>query len=125
MASKLPTTPMADTLVFIETSVFTRQIIELLDDDEYQTLQAELMINPAKGDLIKEGGGIRKVRCAAKGKGKSGGIRVIYYWLCEDGQILMLLAYPKSAQDNLTDQQTTVLRNLVKDLSHHGSHLIR
>lgn len=125
MASKLPTTPMADTLVFIETSVFTRQIIELLDDDEYQALQTELMINPAKGDLIKEGGGIRKVRCAAKGKGKSGGIRVIYYWLCEDGQILMLLAYPKSAQDNLTDQQTTVLRNLVKDLSHHGSHLIR
>lgn len=73
MDSKLPTTPMADTLVFIETSVFTRQIIELLDDDEYQTLQTELMINPAKGDLIKEGGGIRKVRCAAKGKGKSGG----------------------------------------------------
>lgn len=125
MASKLPTTPMADTLVFIETSVFTRQIIELLDDDEYQALQTELMINPAKGDLIKEGGGIRKVRCAAKGKGKSGGIRVIYYWLCEDGQILMLLAYPKSAQDNLTDQQTAVLKNLVKDLSHHGSHLIR
>lgn len=125
MASKLPTTPMADTLVFIETSVFTRQIIELLDDDEYQALQTELMINPAKGDLIKEGGGIRKVRCAAKGKGKSGGIRVIYYWLCEDGQILMLLAYPKSAQDNLTDQQTAVLRNLVKDLSHHGSHLVR
>lgn len=125
MASKLSTTPMADTLVFIETSVFTRQIIELLDDDEYQALQTELMINPAKGDLIKEGGGIRKVRCAAKGKGKSGGIRVIYYWLCEDGQILMLLAYPKSAQDNLTDQQTAVLRNLVKDLSHHGSHLVR
>ncbi len=125
MASKLLTTPMADTLVFIETSVFTRQIIELLDDDEYQALQTELMINPAKGDLIKEGGGIRKVRCAAKGKGKSGGIRVIYYWLCEDGQILMLLAYPKSAQDNLTDQQTTALRNLVKDLSHYGSHLIR
>lgn len=125
MASQLPTTPMADTLVFIETSVFTRQIIELLDDDEYQALQTELMINPAKGDLIKEGGGIRKVRCAAKGKGKSGGIRVIYYWLCEDDQILMLLAYPKSAQDNLTDQQTAVLRNLVKDLSHHGSHLIR
>lgn len=125
MIKNLKNTPMADTLVFIETSVFTRQIIELLDDDEYQALQTELMINPAKGDLIKEGGGIRKVRCAAKGKGKSGGIRVIYYWLCEDGQILMLLAYPKSAQDNLTDQQTTALRNLVKDLSHHGSHLIR
>ncbi len=120
MPSKLPTTPMADTLVFIETSVFTRQIVELLEDDEYQALQTDLMLNPTKGDLIKEGGGIRKVRCAAKGKGKSGGIRVIYYWLCAEGQILMLLAYPKSDQDNLTDQQTARLKALVKDLSHRG-----
>lgn len=120
----LKTTPMADTLVFIETSVFTRQIIDLLSDTEYQALQADLMDNPARGDLIKGGGGIRKVRFAAKGKGKSGGIRVIYYWMCEDGQILMLLAYSKSTQDDLTDQQTTVLRTLVKDIINHGSKFI-
>ena len=120
----LKTTPMADTLVFIETSVFTRQIIDLLSDTEYQALQADLMDNPARGDLIKGGGGIRKVRFTAKGKGKSGGIRVIYYWMCEDGQILMLLAYSKSTQDDLTDQQTTVLRTLVKDIINHGSKFI-
>lgn len=120
----LKTTPMADTLVFIETSVFTRQIINLLSDVEYQALQADLMENPARGDLIQGGGGIRKVRFAAKGKGKSGGIRVIYYWMCENGQIFMLLAYAKSAKDDLTDQQTTTLRTLVKDMINHGSRLI-
>jgi hypothetical protein len=124
MSSNLPHTPMADTLVFVETSVFTRQIVDLLSDEEYQGLQADLMENPAKGDLIQSGGGIRKIRCAAGGKGKSGGIRVIYYWLRADGQIFMLLAYPKSAQDNLTDEQTAVLRNLVKDIANHGNHSI-
>jgi hypothetical protein len=115
---------MADTLVFIETSVFTRQITELLEDDEYQELQADLMDDPARGDLIQGGGGIRKVRCAARGKGKSGGIRVIYYWLQEDGQIFMLLAYPKSDQDNLTDQQTATLRKLVKDIANRGTNTV-
>lgn len=124
MDNRLPNTPMADTLVFIETSVFTRQITELLEDDEYQELQADLMDDPARGDLIQGGGGIRKVRCAARGKGKSGGIRVIYYWLQEDGQIFMLLAYPKSDQDNLTDQQTATLRKLVKDIANRGTHTV-
>lgn len=124
MPAKLPNTPLADTLVFIETSVFTRQITELLEDDEYQELQADLMDNPARGDLIQGGGGIRKVRCAARGKGKSGGIRVIYYWLQEDGQIFMLLAYPKSDQDNLTDQQTATLRKLVKDIANRGTNTV-
>lgn len=124
MDNRLPNTPMADTLVFIETSVFTRQITELLEDDEYQELQADLMDDPARGDLIQGGGGIRKVRCAARGKGKSGGIRVIYYWLQEDGQIFMLLAYPKSDQDNLTDQQTATLRKLVKDIANRGTNTV-
>jgi hypothetical protein len=101
---------------FIETTVFTRAILALLSDDEYRLLQTELMENPERGDLIRQGGGIRKVRFAAQGKGKSGGIRVIYYWLKDDGQIYMLLAYPKSKKDTLTDQETAVLRDLVKEL---------
>ena len=101
---------------FIETTVFTRAILALLSDDEYRLLQTELMENPERGDLIRQGGGIRKVRFAAQGKGKSGGIRVIYYWLKNDGQIYMLLAYPKSKKDTLTDQETAILRDLVKEL---------
>ena len=101
---------------FIETSTFTRLITELLPDDDYRLLQTELVEDPERGALIKQGGGIRKVRFAAQGKGKSGGIRVIYYWVKDDGQIYMLLAYPKSKKDTLSDEETKILRDLVKEL---------
>lgn len=101
---------------FIETPTFTRQILELLPDDEYRQLQVVLMENPTRGDLIRNGGGIRKVRFALPVTGKSGGIRAIYYWKKSDDLIYMLLAYPKSKKDTLTDKETAVLRELVKEL---------
>ncbi len=103
-------------MVFIETPTFTRLITGLLDDDEYSNLQDELVKRPDIGDLIKNGGGIRKLRWKRAGTGKSGGIRVIYYWLTEDDQLLMLVAYPKAVKDSLTDKETAVLRKLVKEL---------
>jgi hypothetical protein len=111
---------MADTMEFIETPTFTRQILALLPDDDYRGLQNELMENPERGDTIKGGGGVRKVRYAAMGHGKRGGIRVIYYWLRDDGQIYMLLAYPKSEKDNLTDKETALLHDFVKDVLNRG-----
>lgn len=101
---------------FIETPIFTKLIIELLPDNDYRLLQTELMDNPERGALIKQGGGIRKIRFSAQGKGKSGGIRVIYYWLKDSGQIYMILAYPKSKKDTLSDEETKILRDLVKEL---------
>ena len=101
---------------FIETSIFTRMILTLLKDDEYRELQNELLVNPARGDLIQGGGGIRKLRYGTQGRGKSGGVRVIYYWLKDNGQIYMLVAYPKSTKDNLTSKETALLRELVKEL---------
>jgi hypothetical protein len=89
-------------MLFIETPTFTRLITSLLEDDEYSRLQVELVKRPDAGDLIKDGGGIRKLRWKRAGTGKSGGIRVIYYWITEDEQILLLVAYPKSTKDNLT-----------------------
>jgi len=74
------------------------------------------MANPDAGDLIKGGGGIRKLRWGRPGGGKSGGIRTIYFWRKEQDQILMLVAYPKSMKDNLTVKEATVLRDLVKEL---------
>ena len=64
----------------VETSVFTRLLAGLLSEEEYRGLQAELVARPHAGALIQGGGGIRKVRWAAQGKGKSGGVRLIYYW---------------------------------------------
>ena len=51
-------------MLFIETSIFTKQIKELVTDDEYRKLQQNLLVQPDKGDIVKNGGGIRKVRCA-------------------------------------------------------------
>lgn len=101
---------------FIETPTFTRLLSGLLTDDEYAGLQGVLVENPAAGDIIRGGGGIRKLRHALPGRGKSGGVRVIYYWLRDDGQIYMLLIYPKSKKGTLTDQEVAVLRELVKEL---------
>jgi hypothetical protein len=99
---------------FIETPTFTRLILELLTDDEYRALQSTLMKRPEQGDIIKGSGGIRKIRVAAKGEGKSDGVRVIYYWITLRGQIYMLLAYPKTKKDDLNAEELAVLRTLVQ-----------
>jgi hypothetical protein len=98
----------------VETRVFTRLIAGLMSDEEYRGLQTELIARPHAGAIISGGGGIRKVRWAVQGRGKSGGVRVIYYWATAYDTILMLLVYPKNEQDNLTDEQTRALSTLVK-----------
>lgn len=60
-------------MVFVETSLFTRIIHEIMSDDEYAALQVFLMARPDAGKLVRGSGGIRKLRWAAQGKGKSGG----------------------------------------------------
>lgn len=101
---------------FIETPVFTKLVLDLLDDEEYRELQNVLLLDPAYGDLIRGGGGIRKMRFAIEGRGKSGGVRTIYYWAKPRDQIYMLLIYPKSKKDTLSDKETEILRAYVKEL---------
>ena len=101
---------------FIETPTFTRLLLDLLSDDEYRGIQNILVENPERGDVLTGGGGIRKLRYSLSGRGKSGGVRVIYYWMREDEQVYMLLIYPKSKKDTLTDRETALLREFVKEL---------
>ena len=101
---------------FIETLIFTRQVTDLMTDDEYRELQCALLENPEAGDLIRGGGGIRKIRFGVSGRGKSGGVRTIYFWKKAADQIYMLVIYPKSTKDNLTAAETEILRTYVKDL---------
>ena len=101
-------------MVIIETPIFTKLIKELMSDDEYKDLQEALVSRPDRGSLIKNSGGLRKVRWALEGRGKSGGARVIYYWMTDNDQLYMLLAYPKNVQDNLTDTQLKALKKIVK-----------
>lgn len=107
-------------MVIIETSIFTRLIRELMNDDEYRDLQVALVDRPDSGDLITGGGGLRKIRWKLEGQGKRGGVRVIYYWVVSDEQIRLLYVYPKNKQENLTADQLAALRKIVERWSAHG-----
>ncbi|MCI3908776.1 hypothetical protein [Pseudomonas viridiflava] len=97
-------------MIFIETPIFTSELRTHLSDDEYRALQSHLASQPEAGALIEDTGGLRKVRWTAHGKGKSGGVRVIYYHLSSANQIRMLLIYRKGIMDSLTAKQKTQLR---------------
>jgi hypothetical protein len=101
-------------LSFLETTRFTKRVTELLSDEDYSRLQYYLAEFPDSGDLTQGGGGIRKLRYALPGHGKSGGARVIYYWLTKKDAILMLEIYAKNEQSDLTDKQVHRLREEVK-----------
>ena len=101
-------------MIFIETSIFTREIKQQLPDEQYRMLQSALLLRPDAGDLIKGSGGLRKVRWNLPGRGKRGALRVIYYWDPPD-VIFMLLSYGKTDQEDLTPQQLKLLRALVKE----------
>ncbi len=77
-------------------------------------LQTALMFRPDAGDIIRGGGGLRKVRWSFPGRGKRGALRVIYFWY-PPNTIYMLLPYRKTDQDDLTPEQLKFLRALVKE----------
>lgn len=81
---------------FIETKLFTRLVGEYLSDDDYARLQAALIGLPERGALVPGSGGVRKLRWARQGRGRSGGVRVIYYAKTHEGVIWMLTIYAKN-----------------------------
>ena len=98
-------------VVFIETPIFTRRVQEYMDDVEYAEMQAFLSQRPDAGNVIRGSGGMRKLRWAGSGRGKRGGLRVIYYWWVAKDRISLLLAYPKKEQDDLTADQLKQLKS--------------
>ena len=106
-------------MIIIETSVFTRQIRELLSDEKYRALQIELIRRPDAGNLIPGSGGLRKIRWSFKVHGKRGGVRVIYYWAVRQNHLLMLFIYPKNVQDDLSSQQVKTLKRIIEE-EYHG-----
>jgi hypothetical protein len=101
-------------MIFVETSIFTKEIQRLLPDDSYRMLQSVLMLRPDAGNLIQGSGGLRKIRWNLPSSGKRGALRVIYYWSPPDS-IFMLFPYRKNEQENLTAEQLKLLRGLVKE----------
>ena len=101
-------------MVIVETPIFTRRIQELISEDEYRLLQLHVVNKPDAGKIVQGSGGLRKLRWSAGGHGKSGGIRVIYYWAVSDDIILFLYGYPKNKQGDLTPDQLRQIRKLIE-----------
>jgi hypothetical protein len=92
-------------LTIVETSAFVRRAENLLSAEEHEELLFSLALHPLAGEEIQGTGGVRKVRFAARGKGKSGGVRVIYYFYDEENPLYAILLYGKNEQPDLTPKQ--------------------
>jgi hypothetical protein len=101
-------------MVIVETPIFTRRILAILSDEEYRLLQLHLLSKPDAGKIIQGSGGLRKLRWSAKGHGKSGGIRIIYYRFLSHDTILLLFAYTKNERDDLTPEQLRQLKRVIE-----------
>lgn len=100
---------------FVETSVFSGQLFEQLADDDYRSLQLALALRPEQGKLIPGSGGLRKIRWALRGKGKRGGLRLIYYWDAGVDVIYFLYLYSKNQRENLRPDQLRQLKRAIEE----------
>jgi mRNA-degrading endonuclease RelE of RelBE toxin-antitoxin system len=98
---------------FTELPLFEKHLYDYLDDDEYGAFQWYLAQHPDSGDVIPAGGGIRKVRWSAKGKGKRGGVRIIYYHYTKNAEIILMLIYDKNEMSDISPE---MLKRLRKEL---------
>lgn len=102
--------------IFFETRHFTACLPEYLNDDEYRELQQVLLENPMAGDVMPGTGGFRKMRWtdSRRGKGKRGGLRVIYYWIGQDRQIWMFAIYDKDEMVDLSPAEKKALKHAIE-----------
>ena len=102
-------------MIFIETSAFTKLLPSYLSDDDYRGLQSYLLQKPDAGGIVRGSGGVRKVRWAKAGKGKSGGVRAIYYWKKSEHEIWMLTMYSKSERATISGH---ILKQIAEAIDH-------
>jgi hypothetical protein len=102
--------------VFVELPAFERRRADYLDDAAFARLQQTLMTSPEAGDVIEGAGGLRKLRFAdvRRGKGKRGGLRVIYYWWIGGPEFWLYTLYDKDEAADLTPKQRKLLKAMVK-----------
>ena len=100
---------------FIEAAVFTKYVYDYLSEDEYIGLQGLLLQYPESGNVVPGSGGVRKIRWVLSGRGKRGGVRVIYYFKKHDDEIWLLTIYSKNEVDAIPAQ---VLRQIAKEIEH-------
>jgi len=100
---------------FIELPAFERHRQRYLDDDQFRLLQVDLMRDPGCGDVIAATGGLRKMRFGdvRRGKGKRGGLRVIYYWREKEAQFWLFAVYDKDEIEDLSSSEKKALKSML------------
>lgn len=101
--------------LFVELPAFQRHRSEYLSDEAFRGLQNTLLLTPEAGDVIQDTGGLRKMRHAdsRRGKGKRGGLRIIYYWWKAGEQFWLFTLYDKGEVSDLSPKQRTILKDLL------------
>ena len=99
--------------IFVETKLFTRLVQDYLSDGEYLALQSFLLADPEAGDVIPGSGGVRKLRWSAKGRGKRGGLRIIYFVRFRNSEIWLLTLYAKNVAENIP---SSTLRRIKEEI---------
>ncbi|SRR6266568_501130 len=107
----------SELITVVETASFMADAKSCMSDEERSEAVSMIAANPECGDVIPGGGGIRKVRFAIGGRGKSGGVRVIYYYHNERVPVFLLAVFAKNDQANLTKAETNMLGNAAKMLA--------
>lgn len=102
-------------LEFVETPLFSKTLERYLSDEEYAELQLLLSEHPDAGEVIPGSGGIRKLRWAVKGRGKRGGLRVIYYLHLAQGQIWLLTLYSKNVKADIPAHVLKKIKEAIED----------
>ena len=100
-------------ITFIETKLFTKLVEQYLSHDSYRELQTALASNPEAGPLIPGSGGLRKLRWGIAGRGKRGGLRIVYYVRLRQDEIWLLTLYPKNVAENIPSQ---ILRKIKEEI---------
>jgi hypothetical protein len=103
-------------MTVVETGEFLKRAKPLMEESERAELVAFVGANPEAGEVIPESGGVRKIRWALQGRGKRGGVRIIYYYHNERLPVFLLSAYPKNRKANLSKAERNAMKRLVPAL---------
>jgi len=100
--------------IFVESTIFEKLRSDYLSEDEFLDLQLLLLANPKSGSVIKNTGGLRKIRFKSKGRGKRGGTRIIYYFLDSKNRFYLLTLYAKNEIEDLTSDEKKKLKQIME-----------
>ncbi|MBT4987590.1 MAG: type II toxin-antitoxin system RelE/ParE family toxin [Gammaproteobacteria bacterium] len=98
----------------IETPFYSRKAEALLSDSEREEFAVFISRNPTAGSVVRGSGGVRKVRWARSGAGKSGGVRVIYYNMLEEEEVWLLTLYAKNERSTIPGHELKLIKEAIE-----------